>query len=254
MTSKQIAFLGATGDCAGFCLANALKAGYNCTALARTPQKLSDSLIAKGVSEDDISQHLTIVEGNAKDIEAMKKVLTRNNTVVDLIVSGIGGTPTLQWSLYKPVVLTDPRVCLDAGTTVLHALAELKAQKKPVLINVSTTGINPPGTPNDVPLAFNLLYHWMLQDPHEDKLALERHLGEHVQRDDSVLSGHVQVKASLLMNGESLGLQSIRQGIDEKPAVGYTIRRSDVGLWMFEKLIKQDVPREWINKGLTITY
>lgn len=254
MSSKRIAFFGATGDCAGYCLANALKAGFSCSALARSPEKLSDSMIAKGVSQEDIKQHLTIVQGDAKNLEAVKKTLTLDNNVVDLIISGIGGTPKLQMSLFKPVILTDPRICLDAGTTILEALAQLKSRTKPVVVNVSTTGINPPGTPNDVPWAFYLMYHWTLQDPHHDKLALEQLLAEHVKGDGSVISGFVQVKASLLMDGESLGLQAVRQGIDEHPAVGYTIRRSDVGLFMFEKLIKQDIPKEWVNKGVTITY
>ncbi|KAI7080755.1 hypothetical protein KC327_g10 [Hortaea werneckii] len=48
-TSKKnimstLAFFGATGDCAGYCLAQALNAGYDCRALARTPAKLTASL------------------------------------------------------------------------------------------------------------------------------------------------------------------------------------------------------------------
>ena len=64
----------------------------------------------------------------------------------------------------------------------------------------------------------------------------------------------VAVKPSLLMDGDGFGLDIVRQGVPEKPAVGYTIRRQDVGLFICERLVKQDVREEWLNKGVSITY
>ena len=75
MAPPKVAFFGATGDCAGYCLANALNAGYDCVALARTPAKLTKSMKDKGVNVEALDQHLTIVEGNVKDVEAVKKAL-----------------------------------------------------------------------------------------------------------------------------------------------------------------------------------
>lgn len=93
--SQTIAFLGATGDTAGFCLATCLNSSnptYDCRALARTPQKLLKSLLAKGVSQQTLDQRLTIVQGDVKDVEVMKKTLTIDDSgkVVDKIVCGIG--------------------------------------------------------------------------------------------------------------------------------------------------------------------
>lgn len=256
MPASKIAFFGATGDCAGYTLANSLKAGYDCIALARTPVKLTKSMKDKGVRTSALDQHLTIVEGNVKDVEAVKGALQLNGQVVDTIVCGIGGTPQLQWSLWTPVTLNDPTICQDAGNTILKALQELKPAKKPLLILVSTTGISPRGMPRDVPLLFVPLYHWMLHIPHIDKHKLEDNLAAHVAlpEDERGIRAFVAVKPSLLMDGEGMGLDSVRPGVPEKPVVGYTIRRQDVGSFICERLIKQDVGQDWLNKGISITY
>jgi hypothetical protein len=256
MPASKIAFFGATGDCAGFTLANTLKAGYDCIALARTPAKLTESMKNKGVNTTALDQHLTIIQGDVKDVEAVKSALQLNGQVVDTIVCGIGGSPQLQWSLWTPVTLNDPHICQDAGNTILKALQQLKPATKPLLIYVSTTGIPPNGMPRDEPLLFTPLYRWMLHVPHVDKRALENDLAAHVNLPESQkgIRAFVAVKASLLMDGDGRGLEAVRQGVPEKPAVGYTIRRQDVGLFICERLVKQDVREDWLNKGISITY
>ena len=256
MPASKIAVFGATGDCAGHCLAHLLTAGFHCIALARTPAKLTRSMKDKGVSGENIDAYLTVVQGNVKDIEAVKQALQLNGQTVDTILSGIGGAPALQWSLMRPVALTDPRICYDAGSTILQALTELKPVLKPLYIHISTAGIPPAGMPRDVPLLLVPLYHWLIAAPIDDKAALEKKLAEHMQLPERErgIRGSVGVKASLLMNGESLGIKKIREGVDEHPAIGYTIHRADVGLWIFEKLLKTDVKDKWLNKNVSITY
>ena len=166
MPGSKIAFFGATGDCAGFTLVNTLNASYDCIALARTPAKLTESMKKKGVSTAALDRHLTIVQGNVKDVESVKSALQLSGQVVDTIVCGIGGTPHLQWSLWTPVTLDDPHICQDAGNTILEALQQLKPAVKPLLILVSTTGIPPTGMPRDEPLLCVPLYRWMLHVPH----------------------------------------------------------------------------------------
>lgn len=90
MSQQTIAFFGATGGCAGSCLALALAAGYDAVALVRTPSKLASQLAARGVSHDVMAKHLTIVEGGVRDIRAVKETLNPNGQVVDKIISGIG--------------------------------------------------------------------------------------------------------------------------------------------------------------------
>lgn len=256
MSSQTLAFFGATGGCAGYCLAHTLNAGYNCIALARTPSKLTQAMKDKGVSTQALDQYLTIAQGNAKDVESVKKALQLNGKVVDTVMVGIGGTPILRWSIVSPVTLTDPTICQTAGATLLQALTELNPAKKPLLIDVSTTGIWPKGMPSDLPLVYRPLYPWLLGVPHEDKHVWEQILTEHMQRPETErgLRNFVHIKPSLLFDGDGKGLDAVRQGIDEDPAVGYTIQRGDVGLFIFEKLIKEGVKESWLNKSLTLTY
>ncbi|KAF2480780.1 hypothetical protein BDY17DRAFT_302384 [Neohortaea acidophila] len=256
MTTPTVAFFGATGDCAGYCLSSALKAGFNCIALARTPSKLTNSMKAKGVSTTTLDSHLTIVSGDVKDVSTVQTALQLNGRVVDYIVSGIGGLPKLQWSLWEPVTLNDPTICQDAGATILRALQGLQVEQKPTFINVSTTGISPRSVPRDVPLLFVPLYHWFLSVPHADKQVLEEKLAAHTKLPEKErgLRAYVNVKPSLLMDGAGCGLQAVRVGVDEKPAVGYTIQRKDVGTFMFERLVKTGVPQEWLNKSVSVTY
>ncbi|KAK5702398.1 hypothetical protein LTR17_022360 [Elasticomyces elasticus] len=236
-----IAFFGATGDCTGYCLARTLASGISCRALARTPSKLTASLNAKGVSPELLDSHLTIIEGNAKDVAA---------------VNGIGGTQIIfTWNPLRPFTLSDPTICQDAGATLLQALHELDPARKPALINVLTTGIAPSGIPSDLPFPYKILYPWLGHVMHEDKRVLQGRLVEHMRLPESqrALSSFTNVKPSLLFDGEAKGMRATRQGVDEKPAVGYWINRADVGAWMAENLVNQD-GKEWKNKGVTLTY
>jgi len=108
-----IAVLGATGECAGWALIQALRNGHNCRALARNPAKLTKFILdrqtngkfvvdetqksgLKPLSEVDLAQRLVIVEGNAKMPTDVKKLLTvsgdndSNVVLVDHILFGIG--------------------------------------------------------------------------------------------------------------------------------------------------------------------
>lgn len=90
-SSRTLAFFGATGGCAGYCLSTALSAGYTCRALARTPEKLLQSMRDKGVAQAALDRHLTVIKGNAKDVGDVKRAVTaEDGEVVDTIVFGIG--------------------------------------------------------------------------------------------------------------------------------------------------------------------
>lgn len=260
---KTIAFFGATGDCAGHCLAFALQAGYSCIALARTPAKLTEAMKAKGVPTSALDNNLTIIQGNAKDPVAVKKTLTTaSGGMVSHIVSGVGSLPKLQWSLRYPVTLHDPTICQDVGSTILAAATELAREtstppaQRPYFVNMSTTGIPAKDCPRDVPLLFYGLYVYGLHVPHVDKKVLQEALAAHMQQPEQErgLRGFTNVKASLLMDGEGYGLEIVREGPEEKPAVGYTIQRKDVGRWMFERGVEEEMKREYLNKSVTITY
>lgn len=168
-----IAFYGATGGSTISALVPALKAGYDCTALVRTPSKLSTLLLEKGVPQSALDAHLSISKGDVFSAEDCKKTLTRNGRAADIIISGIGVPPT------GPEIT----VCTTAATNVLSALPTLPpttSGKKPLFVALSTTGVS--DGPRDVPLLFAPLYHWFLANPHRDKRNMEKRIVEQTDR------------------------------------------------------------------------
>ncbi|KAI9830606.1 MAG: hypothetical protein M1826_004632 [Phylliscum demangeonii] len=281
MATSAIAFFGATGGCAAQALAQSLEAGYTCRArallstiaVARTPSKLTALLQSKHhLAPALLAQHLSVIEGNAKDIDAVTRTLlvsppssssssSSAAAVVDTIVFGIGAAPKLQLSLLRPVTVDDTTVCQDAARTILTALRQLSPAQPPVFIAISTTGLSP--LRRDVPLPLVPLYQVLLAVPHHDKRAMELALlqdrgaaaaaatstkteTETETTAASVLAGFVVVRASLLTDGAMRGTQKVRVGWEmegpasaktQLPAIGYTISRADVGNWIFETLL-----------------
>lgn len=199
-------------------------------------------LLEKGVVQANIDSHLTITQGDVLNVEDCKDVLTRSDRSVDIIISGVGTTPG------GPEIT----LCTNAVKNIFSALRSLKTSKKPFFIALSTTGITSTG-PRDVPLLFAPLYHLMLANPHKDKKEMEAAVVKHAASTDSVIRGHVLVRPSLLTNGKAQGANKVKVGSDEKPMVGYTISRNDVGLWMFENLVQGDGMR-YSGQKPTITY
>ncbi len=248
-----IAFFGATGGCAHSCLVHTLKAGYNVSALARTPSKLTSQLLADGLTQEILDQHLVITQGNSKDVAAVKRTLCpdKDGNIVSKIVSGIGGTPKLTLNPLRPLSISDPTICEQSAITLIQALRELqsthKGSSKPLISFVSTTGVARPGKPRDVPIAFLFLYHYLIAVPHIDKRKLEELISQNVAETDEskrVFRDLVGVRASLLLGGVTSkggkGLDKVRAGTEDKPAVGYTITRADVGEWLFENTVRKD--------------
>ncbi|KAG0356359.1 hypothetical protein BG005_004692, partial [Podila minutissima] len=63
-SSGFIAFFGATGGCTNAALVHTLNAGIHVRALARTPSKLTEMLLAQGISQTILDTQLTIVKGD----------------------------------------------------------------------------------------------------------------------------------------------------------------------------------------------
>lgn len=249
--SQTIAFLGATGGCAGACLVAALNDGYTCRALVRTPSKLTAMLDAKGVSKSSLA-NLEIIEGNAKDATSVKALLQTSTGIVDTIVFGVGAAPKLRLHI-MPVTLDDPNLCRTAMATFLSALNELKAVTKPRLLVVSTTGIT--RGPRDVPFLYIPLYHWLLHVPHIDKRVMEQLVWEQKDRPpgERVIGEFAIIRPTLLMDGNGVGVGSIRSGLESSPALGWTIDRKDVGNWLFEKGIKPAELGESKDQAISLT-
>ncbi|KAF9179076.1 hypothetical protein BGZ51_004760 [Haplosporangium sp. Z 767] len=255
-TSGQfIAFFGATGGCTNACLVHTLNAGLHATALARTPSKLTNMLLAQGISQATIDAQLTIIKGDIADITAIKSVLFSNKdkdssaAIALQIISGIGGTPQMQWSLKKPVTIDNPEICTTATKNIMQALQEIyaeypsTAQHKPSITVISTTGVS--DICEDVPFGFRLLYHIVLADPHKDKREMERLITENTAESNEstrLFRGAIIVRPSLLTGDQNVtggkGWQKLKVGQEDKPAVGYTVHKADVGQWIFEQIVK----------------
>ncbi|KAI4719165.1 hypothetical protein E4T48_04690 [Aureobasidium sp. EXF-10727] len=250
--SRTIAFLGATGGCAGTCLIAALDNGYTCRALVRTPSKLSTSLTDQKLPQSSLA-NLTIIQGNAKDITSIKDLLrTSTGGIVDTIVFGVGAAPKLRLHV-MPITLDDPELCRTAMATLLSALNELNATTKPRLLVVSTTGIT--RGPRDVPVLYVPLYHWLLHTPHIDKRIMEQLVWEQKDKPDveRVIGEFAIVRPTLLMDGNGVGVQNVRYGLESNPALGWTIDRKDVGDWLFEKGVKPLQLGEFGDQAVSLT-
>jgi len=272
-TNKKptVAFFGATGGCAANTLALALKAGYTATALARTPSKLRKLLEEiHGVASATIDAQLTLIEGNVKDIAAVKQAFVHSNRIVDTILFGVGSAPKFQPSITSPITLQDKTVCEDGMKTIVAALHSLQSDgvsfgaEKPVVICISTTGLS---KTRDVPLALYAIYHYALSVPHADKKRMEERVIEAAVSQPTssrVVGDFVVVRPTLLVDGAMKGLESVRVGweapegssaVGEKapgPQLGYTVSRADVGNFIFQEVIQGG--KKWCGKCVTLTY
>ncbi|RMZ79533.1 hypothetical protein DV737_g3372, partial [Chaetothyriales sp. CBS 132003] len=246
VSHSTIAFIGATGGCANTCLIHALRDGNSCIALARTPDKLRRQLEEQGVPESLIASRLTIVQGNATQVEDIKKTLVDcSGKLVDTIVSGLGGSPILHFDWCHPLQiasLDNPAVCETAAATLINALTALYHDQpalkatKPALVFVSTTGIS--RGPEDVPFWIRFLYHQVLTIPHVDKRKME----DRFRGDNHVFRAVTAIRPTLLAGtvnvDDALGLDRVRAGTESRPALGYNIKRADVGHWMYANTIR----------------
>ncbi|KAL9129433.1 MAG: hypothetical protein Q9217_002107 [Psora testacea] len=251
MTSPKplLAFYGATGGSCLAALVPALQAGYDCTALARKPSKLTNLLLSKGILQSAINTHLHITQGDVLSVEAVKGPLALNGRPADIIISGIGITTFGQSR-------QEVTICANALTNIMTALREINAQakSKPLLVALSSTGITQNEMPRDLPVLMMPFYHCGLKNPHADKIAMEKIIESEMSKgEEAVVRGFVLPRPSLLTNGKAKGSEKVRVGDEEKPAVGYTISRDDVGWWIFESLVQKDAQR-WVGKKPSLTY
>ncbi|KAF8942737.1 hypothetical protein BGZ47_006178 [Haplosporangium gracile] len=249
-STQFIAFFGATGGCTNACLVHTLNAGFHATALARTPSKLTDMLLAQGLSQSIINTQLTIVKGDIADIHAIKNVLTNNSNdtvnIASQIISGIGGTPQMRMSLSKPMTIDNPEICATATKNIIQSLQEIyashpsKTHHRPSITVISTTGVS--DVREDVPYGFRTFYHVVLADPHKDKKVMEDLVVANASPATGVFRGAVIIRPSLLKGDQNVkggkGWQKVKVGVEDKPAVGYTIHRADVGQWICEQIVK----------------
>lgn len=265
--NPTVAFLGATGGCTLASLIHTLRAGYHCTALARTPSKLTALLLSQGLSQAKLDAQLTIHTGDALDVAAVKATLSSSPThLVRTIITGLGGRPVLTFRPLHPLQiagLDNPTICASAAKTLISALQEIYTTtptlraSKPLCIFISSTGIT--SGPQDVPWSMRFLYHQMLALPHADKKNMESAFRDNMARsaeNDRVFRNIVGIRPTLLSGGtgveDRVGLDKIRAGTEKKPAMGYSIKRADVGEWIFTNVIANESGK-WEGEMVSLT-
>jgi nucleoside-diphosphate-sugar epimerase len=270
--NPTISIFGATGGSGlstlRFCLANS----YRCTVMVRNTEKLLNLL---SVSEPP--SNLTIVNGAIQDAPAVRSaLLTSEGRLVDIVISCVGFVPSLKptsKSINPFKNIDDLHICEQGTKNILSAISDIKSDpaqssssvahgigheddinkvQGPLLVVLSTTGISSAG--RDIPLLMAPLYHGLLGPPHVDKRAMEDLLRS------SSSQPWVIIRPSLLRGdgkGEPTG-KKIRVGIEkdgkhEKLAIGYTIKREDVGYWIFKEIVQGDW-RRWVGRAVTLTH
>ena len=172
-------------------------------------------LLEKGVAQCNIDSHLTVTQGDVPNVENCRDALIRNGRTADNIISGVGAAHSLQQC---------------GENQFLRAANPETPLRRLLFVAISSTGISTT-SPRDVPLLLVPLYHLMLANAYKDKKNMEAAVLEHAESTNSVISGYVLVRPTLLKNEKWQGGQKVKVGSHEKPKVGYMISRNDVGLW-----------------------
>mgnify|MGYP001819091821 FL=1 len=126
---RTIALLGATGMVGGYLLQEALARGHEIRALARTPAKL-----------DEFREHITIVQGDARDREVIRELLRGS----DVVINALG-----------PVKADGDAARFINSTVTEHVLSEMAAANASQYLVVSGAAVVMPGDDR------NLLGWWI---------------------------------------------------------------------------------------------
>ena len=137
--------------------------------------------------------------------------------------------------------MIEPTICEDAAKNIVQAAKQLNLHT--TLVFISAAGV---ASYRDIPIWLVPMHSWLLKGPFDDKRAAHRAVLESRER-------FISVRPSILTDKKSLGLASVREGIDENAALGSTISRADVGLWMFERLVEGPLDK-YVGHNVTITY
>ena len=268
----SVAFFGATGGCTNACLTSLLLfSDYQAIALARTPQKLLDSLKKQpGITDDILAKRLSIVKGDATVVKDVKRTLLfqadgRKNTeprLVNAIVSGIGAYPRRKKGTLLTFEMDHPHITEETTTALISAMREIHneqpLQHKPVVTVISTTGLaSPAGFEEDVPFGLQTLYHAFLAEPHKDKKRMEDIISS---SENSELFQGVIITRPTLLSGDGIvkadgPSKKVRAGTEDAPTKGYSIARADVGAWIWGNVLKNaDLGAKWYGRRVTLAY
>ncbi|KAG0650166.1 hypothetical protein D0Z07_3337 [Hyphodiscus hymeniophilus] len=246
--SPTLALFGATGGCCRAVLHRSLQAGLSVNVLARTPSKLTTEFPSTEYPQ------LTIIGGNIRDAKAVERTLTftegTSTKLVEIIVSGVG---------MRSFGESERTVCEDGMNCILSSITETRAEgaegDDPKIVVISTKGCSTER--REVPVLMIPVYAVFVRIPIIDKRKMETAVRK------SGLKWCI-LRPSHLTDGESKGLAKVRIGVEksqkggksetQSEEIGYSIRREDVGLWIYQELVCGGGTEEWEGKIVGLTY
>ena len=241
--------------------------------MVRNPEKLLNLL---SVSEPP--SNLTIITGAIQDVTAIRRtLLASEGRLVDIVISCIGFVPSLKPTSKSGINpfknVDDLHICEQGTKNILSAISNIKSDpsssassvsdgigheddtnkvQSPLLVVLSTTGISSAG--RDIPLLMTPLYYGLLGPPHKDKRAMEDVLRS------SSSQAWIAIRPAFLggdgkgePTGKKIRVGTEKDGKHEKLAIGYTIKREDVGYWIFKEIVQGDWMR-WVGRAVTLTH
>lgn len=117
--------------------------------VARSKTKLITFLTTQyAITDSQVSTRLTVIEGNIRNEDSVTATLfpdADSNSSIDLVIYGVGATPSFKWNCVVPKLqLDDPTICEDGIKAVTSALkskgAVTAGGKGPSLVAISTIG------------------------------------------------------------------------------------------------------------------
>ena len=178
---------------------------------------------------------LHVVQGDIRDIEAVKRTLRLEHDYASIVISTFGGQASFQLSTFS-LTMDDPRTCTDGLKVILLALRELDLPLKPRLIALSSMGVV---AERDFPILLYPVCKWILSEVLDDKRHMEANLADKDQRVG--ISSSVIVRAPALTNAKSRGIAAIRAETGKERSFGDSIARNDVAEFIFELLIREEL-------------
>lgn len=239
--------------------------------MVRNPEKLFGLL-----SISETPSNLTVVTGAIQDVTAVRRaLLTSEGQLVDIVISCLGFvpsfTPVSSGSINPFKNVNDLHICEQGTKNILSAIADIKSDPpsrpictggsghdsdmtkipNPLLVVLSTTGITSAG--RDIPLLMAPLYYGLLGPPHKDKRAMEDLLRSSGQPWIAIRPAFLGGDGKGNPTGKEIRVGIEKNGKHEKLAIGYTIRREDVGYWIFKDIVQGDWTR-YVGRAVTLTH
>ncbi|ORX40041.1 hypothetical protein BD324DRAFT_648653 [Kockovaella imperatae] len=256
----HIAILGASRGCANFAAFELLQMDPDnrLTLLLRKPDAIHlDPLLGPYVNNGRIH----VFKGDATVESDVAKLF--KGPPVDLVVSGIGGVPSIGLSGIK---MASP-ICTNAGIALANTLSHVP-EPKPRVVIISSMGMG--GTHHYMPLLHRIIYPWLLHDPHQDKEAYEQILkrasrgwetpeldltiGDEVLSEkayegipEDVFDQLIIVRPAWLVDGPVTDQMRAAEDLNT-----WTARRSDVGRFIARECTQSE--SVWVNRGVIVGF